>query len=120
MVVANKYAAQSRIFLRQAYEELGQDDLHQASEKGWGAAAQIVKAVAEDRGLDHSGHAELYAVVRQMRTEYGIDDLMTQFQIAGHLHINFYEDWLDQDEIRSNLDVISQFVGKMQPMLAAE
>lgn len=120
MVVANRYAAQSRVFLRQAYEELERGDLHQASEKGWGAAAQIVKAVAEDHGLDHSGHTELYVVVRQTRAEYGIDDLMTQFQIAGHLHINFYEDWLDQDEIRSNLDVISQFVDKMRPMLSSE
>ena len=105
--------------MRQAYEELGQDDLHQASEKGWGAAAQIVKAVAEDRGLDHGGHAELYGVVRQLRAESGINDLMSLFQTAGHLHFNFYEGLLDNQEIRESLDRVSEFVGRLRVMLPA-
>ena len=120
MVVANRYAAQSRIFLRQAYEELGQGDLLQASEKGWGAAAQIVKAVAEDRGLDHGGHAELYAVVRQLRADSGINNLMNLFQTAGHLHFNFYEGLLDNGEIRESLDEISEFVDRLRAMLPTE
>ncbi len=120
MVVANRYAEQSRIFLRQAYEELERDDSHQASEKGWGAAAQIVKAVAEERGLDHGGHVELYAVVRHVRAEYGIDDLMDLFRTAGHLHFNFYEGVLDGDEVRKSLDEVSEFVGKMRVLLIAE
>ena len=47
------YREQSRrgVFLAQAHEELAKGDLQQASEKGWGAASQMVKAVAQERGL---------------------------------------------------------------------
>ena len=42
---------------------LAEGDLLQASEKGWGVAAQMVKAVAETRGWRHSTHGDLYHVV---------------------------------------------------------
>ena len=41
------YRQRSRIFLARAREYLAIDDLHQASEKGWGAATWMAKAVAE-------------------------------------------------------------------------
>ena len=44
MVSRLAYRDQSRVYLEQANEELARDDLRQASEKGWGAASQIVKA----------------------------------------------------------------------------
>ena len=48
MVSRLAYRDQSRAYLEQANEELARDDLRQASEKGWGAASQIVKAVASE------------------------------------------------------------------------
>ena len=50
------YQEQSKVFLERAYAELEAGDLHQASEKGWGAATQILKAVAEERGWEHASH----------------------------------------------------------------
>ena len=44
------HAAQARDFLARAREYLAAGDLHQASEKGWGAAAHMVKAVALAQG----------------------------------------------------------------------
>ena len=112
------YARQSRLFLRQAREELAQDDLRQASEKGWGAAAQIVKAAAEQRGLDHRGHAELFAVVRHLHSESRDASLRLQFQIATGLHTNFYEGWLDHDDVAGSLNIVSQFVDKVEALLS--
>ena len=43
-------------FLAAARACLAEGDLLQASEKGWGAAARMVKAVAETRGWRHSSH----------------------------------------------------------------
>ena len=63
MVSRLAYRDQSRAYLEQANEELARDDMRQASEKGWGAASQIVKAVAEERGWEHRGHWELHNVV---------------------------------------------------------
>ena len=63
------YREQSRIFLSQAYEELAKGDLQQASEKGWGAASQMVKAIAQERGWRHRSHRHLQnAVVIKLRT----------------------------------------------------
>ena len=36
---ANRYKVTSREFIRRAQQYLAVEDLHQASEKGWGAAA---------------------------------------------------------------------------------
>lgn len=44
--------------LRQAREELTAGDVRQASEKGWGAAAQILKAIAARRDWEHQGHGK--------------------------------------------------------------
>ena len=46
------YREQSRAFLDKAREELDAGDLVLASEKAWGAAAMMVKAVAEQRQGD--------------------------------------------------------------------
>ena len=44
--VAANHVNQARDFLARSREYLTQDDLHQTSGKGWGAAAHMVKAVA--------------------------------------------------------------------------
>ena len=46
-MVETPYKNQSRVFLALAGDELSRGDLYQAAEKGWGAAAQIVKAAAD-------------------------------------------------------------------------
>ena len=49
-MATQKYNTASRQLLAQARAELDQGDIRQASEKGWGAAAQMVKTVAQARG----------------------------------------------------------------------
>ena len=41
------YQQASQRFLDQAKQELAAGDLQQASEKGWGAAAQMLKAIGD-------------------------------------------------------------------------
>ena len=112
-----EYAAQGRIFLNQAFEELSRDDLRQASEKGWGAAAQMVKAYALARGLAHDRHARLYGVVSRLVSETDDDDLRRQFNIAAGLHENFYEGEYLVRDVRVGLEDVSQFVGKVETLL---
>ena len=80
-MTAQKYLEYSRILLSQARTELAAGDVRQASEKGWGAAAQIVQAIAARRDWEHQGHRELFRAVDRL------------FDVASALHINFYEDW---------------------------
>ena len=111
------FADQSRVFLDQAWIELEADDLQQASEKGWGATSQIVKAYASERGLDHNSHGRLFAAVGSLVAETDDDSYRTLFQAGGGLHANFYEGGYTPREIRGNLEQISEFVDKVGALL---
>ncbi len=117
MTQDEKYSSAFRGFLAQAREELDRGDLAQASEKGWGAAAQMVKAVAERRGWEHNGHALLYQVVSRLVEETGDKQLGTFFHVAGNLHGNFYENWLPQEMVQSGLDSVMEMVVRLEQLL---
>ena len=119
MTQESAYSGAGRELLTKAFEELAQGDLRQASEKGWGAAAQIVKAMAERRGWEHSGHAFLFEVVRRLVEETSDSQFNDLFHIANSLHSNFYENWMQEEMIRSGLDNVSALVGKLELLLSA-
>ncbi len=75
---------------------LAQGDLCQAGEKGWGAVAQLAKAVASHRGWVHSGHEEIRSIIRQIADESPDEpDIRRALLAAESLHGNFYEIHLD-------------------------
>ena len=87
------YREQSRKFLAQAYEELAKGDLPQASEKGWGAASQMLKAIAQQRGWSHrSHHRELHGIIRQRSLretgESGVDDSYSAMPATLHMQLS--------------------------------
>lgn len=90
--------------------------MSQASEKGWGAAAQIVKAIAEQRGWQHHGHGRLFAVVDRLRNETGDEEICRLFDVASALHVNFYEDWRSAENVGGGLDDVARLVDKLEPM----
>ncbi len=87
------YHEASMVLLQQAEVELAAGDIRQASEKGWGAAAQIAKAAAEQRSWPHRTHADLFRAVDGLTTESGDGNLSNLFQVANSLHQNCYENW---------------------------
>ena len=111
------YGAESRVFLAQAIEELERDDLRQASEKGWGAAAEILKAVAAERGWAHQSHRALYGIVDTLVEETGDQDLRRQFATAGQLHTNFYEGWFSRAAVEAHLGDVARFVERVERLL---
>ena len=117
MTQGEKYSSAARGFLTQAREELAQGDLAQASEKGWGAAAQMVKALADARGWPHDGHASLFQVIRRLADDTGETQMVRLFQIANSLHINFYENWIPSDTISDSLDAVGELVEKLEQLL---
>ena len=109
------YSHASRELLDQAGRELAAGDVRQATEKGWGAAAQMVKAVASRRGWQHNSHSLLYDVVLKLARETGDDDISTLFHTAGNLHTNFYENWLTGEVAGAGLRYVGQFLDKLEP-----
>ncbi len=108
---------QSRMFLAQAHEELAKGDLQQASEKVWGAASQMVKAIAQERGWRHRSHGHLRDAINALRSDTGDDDLEIQFGAGENLHQNFYENWYSADSIALRLRLVEQFVDKAEGLL---
>ena len=103
-------------FMEKARACLADDDLLQASEKGWGAAAQAVKAIAEARGWRHKAHAELYRVIDRLAQETGDHELVDLFGAAGSLHINFYEGWLTRRMVEQYLTRVEDLLDKLHAL----
>ncbi len=112
------YRQQSRIFLAKAHEYLAEDDLHQASEKGWGAAAWMAKAVAEAQGWQYKRHDEFFAVMNRARQLSGEARLRRLGDAANTLHGNFYtrKMLLDPDVIGEGLDDMDLLLDILQPL----
>lgn len=116
-MATQKYHEASRHLLAQARAELAAGDVRQASEKGWGAAAQIVKAVANGRGWEHRGHSQLFDVVDDLRAETRDREIRALFDVASALHANFYEDWRSSENVAEGLDDVERFLDKLDPLV---
>ena len=111
------YRTASRELMAQATEELAAGDSRQASEKAWGAAAQMVKAIAQDRGWRHDNHFLLYQAVNSLADETGDRNMVTLFGHAGNLHTNFYENWLPPATVEVGIQDVEQLLDKLEPLL---
>ena len=112
------YRQQSREFLARARTYLAGGDLHQASEKGWGAAAWMAKAVAEAHGWKYNRHNEFFKVMHQARQLSGDSRLRTLADTAGTLHGNYYERemFLYSSAIGEGLDDMELLLDILQPL----
>ena len=111
------YQDAARHLLAHGFEELAGGDSRQASEKGWGAAAQMIKAVASSRGWRHDSHAALYGVINRLVKETGDDVIRRRFGVANGLHQNFYENWGNTDYVAGGLADVRELLDKLQPLL---
>ncbi len=115
---ASRYAARGRKFLAQAGEELARNDLEQASEKGWGAAAQMMKATAVERGWRHGQHRLLFDVAQRLAEEEEDEQIYDSFAIANSLHANFYEGFLRPEDVALHLRRVDELVERVEAILA--
>ena len=112
-----KYQTAASTFLQQAFAELEAGDLRQASEKGWGAAVEIVKAVAEHRGWEHGSHDSLFEVASRLAQESNDFNISYNFSGASALHTNFYEGWLREEMVHNGLRQVQRLVETLSPLL---
>ena len=115
------YRQQSREFLGRARDYLANGDLHQASEKGWGAAAWMAKAVAEARGWKYNRHDEFFTVMYQAQ-DVARDIRIENFRrVANELHGFYYtrKRFLRPDVIDRGLDDMALLLDILQPLTEA-
>ena len=111
------YQEAARQLLAQGFEELAAGDSRQASEKGWGATAQMIKAIASHRGWKHDSHANLYRVIDRLVNETGDDAIRSLFSTGNGLHQNFYENWGEADYVAGGLSDVEKLLDILEPLL---
>ena len=112
------HEAQAREFITLSREYLAQDKLHQASEKGWGAASHMAKAVAAAQGWRYTTHAEFSQVLNQARELTGNPNLNGMRGLANELHNNYYKRkiHLNAKSIGEDLDSIAEMLEILYPL----
>ena len=117
---AARHMAQAHEFLEKAGQHLADGDLHQASEKGWGAAAHMAKAVALVQGWEYERHSHFHRVMNQARRLSGNDRLPFLHGRAEILHVNFYELTGDLDPVTIGEDLTSmaELLDALEPLTA--
>ena len=108
----------AREFLTRGREYLAVGDLHQASEKGWGAASHMAKAVAAAQGWEYGTHAEFSEVMYQASQLANNPRIQQLRGVANELHLNYYKRkrHLNAGAIRGDLETISELLEMLHPL----
>ena len=117
-VAIEEYRSRSREFLTRGLTFLTEGDLYQASEKGWGAAAWMAKAVATAQGWEYSRHDQFSVVLNNASLTLGDDRLRGLRGIANDLHGNYYkrEFLLNADIIGRDLNSVAELLDILEPL----
>jgi len=116
------YRQQARDFMARSWVYLQEDDLHQASEKGWGAAAWMARAVAEAQGWQYRRHDEFFQVMRLCQELAGDARVRAFTNTANSLHGFFYvrKRLLAPTTISNNLSDVEVLLDILEPLTAIE
>ncbi len=116
------YRRQAREFMLKSRQYLADGDLHQASEKGWGAAAWMARAVAEAQGWKYTRHDEFANVINRARILSGDARLRNLRRAANELHGYYYtrKRFLDAADIGEGLDEIAAMLDILEPLASPE
>jgi len=111
------FRAEARLSSLEEYRRLYRQSLDDP-EKFWGAVAEAIKSIAEQRGWNHQGHRLLDDIVLQLSEEWDRPDVRLLFDTAERLHINFYEDALQLDAIATRVSNVKDLLRELQTLRA--
>jgi sugar phosphate isomerase/epimerase len=114
MEKVENYLKLNNKYLREGDALLEKGDYVQASEKFWGAAAEVIKAIAANRGVDIRSHGEIYRFVTALSKELNDTELLRCFSLAGALHQNFYENWLTAEMVVDHSKAVKSLVERLK------
>ena len=115
MVTTQEHITVTESMLEHAEERLQAGDLVQASEKGWGAAAHYLKAVAKQRGWRNSSHRDFFTIKDRLAVE--TDDSNRVIELFGSirgLHQNFYEPLYSSNDVRVGINSAKEFIDRLE------
>ncbi len=102
-------------FIRQARCYLQKGDRLQAGEKAWGAIAQNLKAIGEQRGWNHGNHQLIEHIGRQIVSELQDTELGDAISDVVHNgHRNFYENQRTFDEMSETIAFAEEALASLE------
>ena len=108
----------SRRLIEQAREELAAGDRLQATEKAWGAFAQMMKAHGQQRGwLNLGGHRTVGHIALQLDLEYTEIPVARAYVAADNGHRNFYDNEMSPPEIEGIITVVGGVLPRLENSL---
>ena len=115
------YRAAAHHLLQQTNTEFHQGDLRQASEKAWGAAAQITKAYAQNQTPPtyHLSHRSLKDIARNLAANTNNQDFLILFNSIEQLHINFYENNRTAAVVQAGIEDAVEYITLVDAQLPA-
>ena len=115
------YRTAAHHLLQQANVEFQLGDLRQASEKAWGAVAQITKAYAESLTPPayHRSHGSLKRIARDLSQSTGNQDFLALFNAVEQLHVNFYENTRSAAAVQAGILDAADYVALAETQLPA-
>jgi uncharacterized protein (UPF0332 family) len=117
MKQAENYLKLNNKYLEEAEALMDKGDYVQASEKYWGAAAEMVKAIAARRGKDIRSHEGIYSFVDKLSEELNDPELLRLFGLASALHQNFYENWLSSKMVANYGEAVKELVDRLNKLV---
>ena len=119
MTTPQSYREASRTLLAHGFAELAVGDTRQASEKGWGATAQMLESIAEQRGWEHKGHRLIRRAASRLADETGDAEIRRLYRTASDLHTNFYENLDTAEDVAAGLEDVGRLLDKLEPLAVA-
>ena len=115
MVTTQEHITITQSMLEHAEERLQAGDLVQASEKGWGAVAHYLKAVAKQRGWRNESHRDFFTIENRLARETDNPDRLHSFFLSARgLHQNFYEPLFSTEQVRVGIEDAKEFIDMLE------
>ena len=109
----------SRRFIQQAPGELERGDRLQATEKIWGALAQMLKAHGQQRGwMNLGGHRTVGHIARQLAAEYNDLEIVDAYVASDNGHRNFCDNEMSPPEIADIITVVAGVLPRLENALS--
>jgi hypothetical protein len=104
-------------YMREAEAFLEKKDYVQASGKAWGAASQMVKALAARDGRELRSHAALWDYVDELAEKLKDVELRHLWGRANNLRQNFYENWMPPREVELSVKDVKALLEKLRSVV---
>ncbi len=104
------YLERSNRYWRQAQEFLEKGEPAKAAEMSWGSVVARAEALAVHRTRSALGnHRGIRRFIRDIAREEGPEELYYLFSLAESLHVDFYREFLEAEDVRLHLVSLGRF-----------